>query len=53
MYLSAPVFKRLTSLQNFDHGLVQFKDGTIDEVFRALGNPIFTQVTKNDPIYNG
>ena len=51
MYLSAPVFSRLTSLQKFDHGLVQFTDGTLEEVQAALPNCKFAQITKYDPIY--
>lgn len=53
MYLSAPVFMKLKNLETFDHGLIQFQNGTIEEVKAALAGATFTQVTKNDPIYNG
>lgn len=53
MFLSAPVFKQLKGLETFDHGIIQFQDGTIEDVKAAIPQAVFTQVTKNDEIYRG
>jgi len=53
MYLSAPVFQRLSALEVYDHGVIQFQDGSWEEVQAALPNCTFTQITKHDPLYEG
>lgn len=53
MYLDAKVFMQLKALETFDHGLIQFQGATIQEVQAALPNAVFTQVSKNDPVYRG
>lgn len=50
MYLSAPVFKQLRSLQAFDHGLIQFRDGTLEEVQAALPDCQFSAITNFDTL---
>ena len=50
MYISAPMFMQLKSLLSFDHGLMQFKDGTLEEVQAALPNCNFSAITNFDTI---